>query len=268
MKRKIYILVMAGLISMSVMLTSCGNKNQAEDVGSQKEALEQEEDKESDQDDVQGTVSQTEDEKKPEEDETEEPETDDEDANPESEKKTLELIRGVIENGMYTNSSIKLSFPVSDDMMVFTDEQIAQAAGISMDAMSETGVVTPEQMELATEGTVYDAMILFPDMESNLIICCENMDITGNGLRFSAEQYSKIVDVQSKQLYDDYEVIDSQTVELGGLEYIRKEISFQGQKQVFLIRQVENYMVAMILTVSSEGEQLADDFMNSIVAVE
>lgn len=176
----------------------------------------------------------------------------------EPEEESIQAQRGVIKDGMFVNETFKIAFPLTDDMTVVNDELIAEAQGYTMHGVGEDGVYSAEQMELDTNGVVYDTLIFMPDMHSNIVVAFDNMDVTRNGNRLTAEQYANV----GAETIGDH----IQMVQIGGLDYVCADKMVDGYSATWLLRQEANYMIMINITFADDYS--SDDFIASFVTVE
>lgn len=176
--------------------------------------------------------------------------------------------RGTVENGMFTNETFGISFAVTDDMLVYTDEQLLQAVGVGTDVAAENMSMTAEEMEEMMSGVMYDTMMTMSDGLSNVIVAYENTQKTF--LQFTEEQYITMLQNQLSQIEDiDYTFGETERVTLGGHEYAKCDFyTTQGISQTYCLRMVGDYQVSIIYTCLDGSEQLRDDFFASFVEVQ
>ncbi len=267
MKKKIVTWLLCVIMVMAGVLTGCSRKDLDKDQEEQEQRLQELEEMKEELKELGqnvGGVSEVEpEETKLEETEPVEPEETEDSG-------TIEATRGSIENGMFLNETFQLSFPVSDDMVVLTDEQILQAMGISSEVLLDNKICTAEQMETAMEGSIYDTIIMMPDGTSKLVVMYENLDVTAKGLSLTASQYLQIVINHLSQIMDsECSISDMEEVTYGGFEYTKVDITqSQGYVQTYLVRIQDNYVVGMIYTCVSGQEEARDDFFQSLVEVQ
>ena len=65
----------------------------------------------------------------------------------ETDKKITDVKRGTIADGMYKNETFGVSFPVASNMIVCTDEQIAQTLDLGTEFLEDEKTYTAETME-------------------------------------------------------------------------------------------------------------------------
>lgn len=182
-------------------------------------------------------------------------------------------VQGVVEDGYYTNETFGIRFPITDNMKVMGQREMDAVQGIGSDYMEEEGLITKEQIEKASGGTLYDVAVYLEDGVSNISVCYENMDITNGGIvDVDEELYGKILRYTLSRLEDfDYEFREDSTITLGGKEYYRMDFDVNAMgidaHQVYVFRKEGNYMASFIITYHDEMEQQVEDFLNSVTDV-
>lgn len=268
MKHKFLTLFLSFVLAASTLLTGCSHaeKSLTEDAVSEsgEETGETEENTETEKKAAEEAGAEKEARKETEEEAEKQAEAEKEAA----EEETIEATRGTIKDGMFVNETFGIAFKVTDDMTILSDEQMLEALGVGSDIMADNGVATAKQIEQALQGTMYDVMIFFSDNASNVSVSYENMDITGMGIYFDEEQYGQmLINMLGQMSSVQYDVVDEDTVELGGKEYYRLKMSadYDGVKlnQTYFCRRQDNYMIGII--VSSQSSDIEEEFMNSFV---
>lgn len=135
----------------------------------------------------------------------------------ETDKKITDVKRGTIADGMYKNETFGVSFPVASNMIVCTDEQIAQTLDLGTEFLEDEKTYTAETMEDVMEGALYDTIILFSDNSSSVSVIYEDMDKAIH--RYTEEQYLKAVGNSLAALDMGYEVDEPTTQNIGGTEF-------------------------------------------------
>lgn len=268
MKRKIAAVLLCLIMGVAVVFTGCSladiradlDRDQEEQAQRMQELEEMREELREIGQNVGAVPEEKQEETEPEE--TEPTET--------AEAETIEATRGSIENGMFLNETFHVSFPVSDDMVVFTDEQILQAMGMSADALVDNKVYTAKQMETAMAGSVFDTMIMMPDGSSNFVVLYENLDVTAHGISVTESQYLQIVTNGVRQsVAEECSISEMEEVTVGGQEYTKVDITqSQGYVTTYLVRIQDNYVVSMIYTCVGGREEMREDFFQSMVEVQ
>lgn len=268
MKHKFLTLFLSLVLTVSTLLTGCSSdaeKTLTADAAS--ESGEETEEIEEKAEDEEKAEEEAEKEAKKEAEEATEKKEEAE--KEEAEEETIEASRGTITDGMFVNETFGIAFAVTDDMTVFSDEQMLEALGVGSDIMADDGVANAKQIEEALQGTMYDAMIMFSDNSSNVSVSYENMDITSKGIYFDEEQYGQmLINMLGQMSSIQYDVVDENTIELGGKEYYCLKLSadYNGiiLEQTYLCRRQDNYMIDIIIS-SQEGSQIEEEFLDSFV---
>lgn len=275
MKRKVLSMVLATMMT-AIVLFGCGSTEEVYDETTEveekvEEEMEEEIEESEEQDTEEADDSQNEASKKSlsakERAATKEDEAQDKEEDKETE--SIQIERGNIKDGMYVNESIGITFPISDNMYVLSDEEMMQVYGAGANIVIEDDVYTPEQMEQALQGTMCDIMILFPDGRTNLSVMCENMDITANGIYMSEEFYKTVLTAQMESMQSiQYELVNEEYVELGGKEYLAIEFAVaQGSvqaKQYYYVRKEANYMIAFIASCYDGSEYMIEEVLDEV----
>ena len=185
--------------------------------------------------------------------ETETPATD---APEESGEETADIVRGSVENGVYTSEFTGLSIALPENWSAANDEMIASAVGVSMDSLQN---ISEEEKAIAVSGTVYDAMLLSPDQTENIMVMLEDLNTTAGTTLITAETYAGILhDSLADMTGMDYVVGDPETVTLSGVDYVRMDSSVTVNSttisQTYLFRWVSGYMLTISITAQSAAD--------------
>lgn len=180
------------------------------------------------------------------------------------EEKKIEAKRGTIADGVYTNESFGISFPVASNMIACTDEQIAQTLSLGTDFIAEEGTYSVEDMEEAMQGAMYDTILLFSDNSSNVSVIYEDMD-KSQAISLDEEQYLKALANNLESMTSmGYEVGETSTQDIGGTEFSSLTATASGFTQKYCLHQVGNYMIEFIFTYTDASQQEVEDFISSI----
>lgn len=180
------------------------------------------------------------------------------------EEKKIVLERGTIEDGTYKNEAFGVSFPISEQMIVCTDEQIAQTLNLGQDLLEDGTKFTAENMEEAMEGAMYDTIILFSDNSSNMSVIYEDME-KSQGITINEDQYAKAVaNMLSSMTTMNYTVGEVEKQNIGGTEFTAMTVSTDQFTQKYFIHKVDNYMIEFIFTYTDDTEQEVNDFIATI----
>ena len=179
-----------------------------------------------------------------------------------ADQSSSQSIEGTVENGYYTNETFGIRFPITDNMRVMGEKEMDTVQGIGSEYMENEGIASEEQIEKASDGTLYDAAIYLEDGLSNISVCYENMDITyGGSIDVDEEMYGAALRLMMSRLEGfDYEFREDSTEVLGGKEYYRMDfdVSARGTDiyQIYIFRKEENYMISFIITYQDGMERL------------
>ena len=190
--------------------------------------------------------------------------------NPNISEQVMEPTRGAVENGVYTNESIKVSFPIQDNWYVCSDAEVAQIIGYTTDNIEENTNLTVEQFEAATAGTVYDIVFYFSDMQSNVNITFMSLDRTGQYATLPVDDYAELSVTQLQAMTGvNYTIGDLTHETYGGDEYvcINAETD-QGYNQKMLLKKENGQMVCITLTFLPELEAETQTFLDSFTEVQ
>lgn len=195
---------------------------------------------------------------------SEEKDSKEEEETEEKEEETkLNAERGTVEDGVYKNESMGISFPVADNMIVCSDEQIAQTLSIGSDLISDNSKYTAEDMEEAMKGAMYDTIILFSDNSSNVSVIYEDMD-KSQAVALDEEQYLKALSNNLKSMNMGYEIGEIAKQDIGGTEFSALTATASGFTQKYCLHQVGNYMIEFIFTYTDASQAEVEDFISSI----
>lgn len=182
----------------------------------------------------------------------------------------VKAARGKIRDNMFVNETFGISFPMSEDMILLEDSEILEALGVDTGFLGEGGVASPEEMEDAAGGTLYDAIIFLSDSDnSNVTIAYENMGITMDGDYLDERLYiRKVKDDLEQKAPGTYEIKSQKSVTVGDVRYLRVDLDVEADgnelKEIVYCRRVENYMVCITVTFEEEKRQTAEDFIASL----
>ncbi len=179
------------------------------------------------------------------------------------EDKKLKAERGTVENGVYKNESMGVSFPVAENMIVCSDEQIAQTLNIGSDMITDQTKYTAEDMEEAMEGAMYDTIILFSDNSSNVSVIYEDMD-KSQAISLDEEQYLKALANNLESMGMGYEVGEITKQDIGGTEFSALTATASGMTQKYCLHQVGNYMIEFIFTYTDASQAEVENFISTI----
>lgn len=186
------------------------------------------------------------------------------DAEEEEEETEIMPQRGVIADGAYTNEAFGISFPVADNLIVCTDEQIAQMLNMGQDMLAEDGTYDVEDMEEAMDGAIYDTVIMLSDNQSNVMVMYEDLEETG-AIAYTEEQYAKAVANQLEAMQSmGYESQGITTESIGGTDFTVMTMGANGYSQKYYLHKVGGYMIEFITTFTEASEAEMNTFMSGV----
>ena len=174
-------------------------------------------------------------------------------AAPEDGEETADVVRGSVENGVYTSDFAQLSISMPTGWTAADDEMIASAVGVGMDNLQN---ISEEEKAIAVSGTIYDAILLSPDQSENIMVMLEDLKTTAGTTLVTAETYAGILhDGLADMTGMDYVVEDPEAVTLAGEDYMRMNASVSANGatvyQTYLFRWVSDYMLTITITAQS-----------------
>lgn len=160
-------------------------------------------------------------------------------------------IRGAWDGDTYTNefSGIRFTLPAGWEAM--TDEEIAELMSISTEAMGESDADISEYLEQTS--SFYDAFVMNPQTNSNIIFGFENLSVLGGAL-INEETYLDLAqnhigsgmpyDYTIGETYSDYTI--------GGRNYKCMDVTFGDlpMSQHYLVSKVGSTACLIIVTVA------------------
>ena len=182
-------------------------------------------------------------------------------------------ISGAVEDGFYVNETFGIRFPITDNMSIMSAGDMEAVQGIGNEYLENEGIVSSEQMEKSSNGTLYDLAIYLEDGVFNSSVCYEDLDITNGGIvNPDEERYGKILRYTLSRLEGfDYEFLEDSSITLGGRDYYRMDFDVNAMgidaHQIYIFRREENYMTSFIITYQDGMEQQIENFLNSITDV-
>ncbi|MDO4304888.1 MAG: hypothetical protein Q4D94_13355 [Bacillota bacterium] len=253
MKKKVLFMALAA----AVMLTACGGNKDAD--GADVETTVTDEAPEEDAASVEDEAPAA-DETEAEDEAVQEPEAEEDAADEES--AAGEFVRGIQTETGWESEYLGLRFTTPDDMVMASDEELAEMLGIGTDALSDAGDFSDAQLKLAELTSVYE-MFAYDALGNNV-----NVTVEKTPVNMSAEDY---MDALSQTLLAitaiSYEqVSEPETVELGGVEYVKSSFvgttNGQTMNQDYYVRIVDNMPTSIIVSYSSDdaAAKIADAF--------
>lgn len=171
--------------------------------------------------------------------------------------------RGTVENNAFTNETFKISFPTTDTMRFLSDKEIADLIGLTTEHLTENEKFSAEQLETATNGTIYDAYVYLDELGSNV-------SITYRLTPYTEQQYAESTIQELTSLTSPKYTIDPiTTAKYGGQTYtVISANTDMGFNQKLLFRREGKYLITITLTIVEGQEALGEDFLNSLTEVQ
>lgn len=178
---------------------------------------------------------------------------------PENETPTKpELSRGTVENGVYQNEFLGVSFNKPASWVYSTEEEIAALVNLVADNLLNENL----KETLENNPSIIDMMVVDSITRSNVNITYENLAKT-LASNITIEQYIEAVKHQMSGMVGMTVTFtgEPETVKLGNVEFTRLlcDTTTNGvqMKQAIYLRKVEGYMISVSATVVS-GYTVAD----------
>ncbi len=159
-----------------------------------------------------------------------------------------ELVRGTVENGVFTSKFGDFTFTPPSTWTFASDDEILAMMDLSAADMTEE---EKKNLELGNLKTVYDAMIAAED-GANVIIMYENLALTIGGTSYDEAAYAEALStgLVSQGITSDAKNLDEATI--GENKYVvftgtstSEGITFE---QKYLLRKIDNYMLCICVT--------------------
>ncbi len=171
----------------------------------------------------------------------------------EDEEEKTPLSRGDFYGDDYVNKFAGFTFSKPESWYYNSDEEIAETVNIGQEALD----LNKLEEALAKEASIYDMAASDPDYGNSVMVCYENTRLTG-ALGISEEEYVESLKtlIQNTGVYD-YEFISSEDTTLSGTPF--KKAVFKAYpegveiNQAYYIKAVDNYIVAVIITATTES---------------
>lgn len=166
--------------------------------------------------------------------------------------KTVTVVRGEQDGNVYTNSSVNVTFTKTDEMIFWTDEEIAELMQIGLDQLKNG----EDLAELVDVVLIYEFNASDPSTNNGVMFVIENLAYTG-GTKWSEEQYMQAsinqIKSQSNMNYSFSEISEKK---LGKENYTFVEATVKAGlsaiSQYIYVRKVGKYMLQISIT-STDG---------------
>lgn len=161
-----------------------------------------------------------------------------------------------------TFGDFRLTAP--DESWEFANEKELQELANAVDSYAVTDE-EKQNIEAAKQRTVYDTLLRHRDSTANIIIMYENLSMSQDLANADAMQYAEVI---ASQLNDigNYTVDSPLTVSFIGKPYVRMDATSIQQDgtltQTYLIRKIDEYILAICLTPSNLNGITVDSMMS------
>ncbi len=173
-----------------------------------------------------------------------------------------EFVRGTLTDTGWESEYLGLRFTTPEDMVMASDEELAEMLGIGTDALSEAGDFSDAQLKMAELTSVYE-MFAYDASGNNV-----NVTVEKTPVNMELEDYA---DALAQTLLSitaiSYEQIgEAETVELGGVEFIKCSFvgssNGQSMNQDYYVTIKDQKPVSIIVSYSSDdaAAKIADAF--------
>ena len=176
-------------------------------------------------------------------------------ANPkekEAHAQKAEISRGKIENGIYTNDFLGITFTKPQSWIFSTDEEIAALINISAESFLNENL----KEILENNPTIYDMMVKDILTNTNINVTFENLE-KSFATNITEEQYAEVVKQQYANLTGMSVTFAEEinTVKLGEADFTQIVCSVEAygvnMTQIYYFRKVDKYMGSVIVTITS-----------------
>lgn len=161
-----------------------------------------------------------------------------------------------------TFGDFRLTAP--DESWEFANEKELQELANAVDSYAVTDE-EKQNIEAAKQRTVYDTLLRHRDSTANIIIMYENLSMSQDLANADAMQYAEVI---ASQLNDigNYTVDSPLTVSFIGKPFVRMDATSIQQDgtltQTYLIRKIDEYILAICLTPSNLNGITVDSMMS------
>ena len=163
-----------------------------------------------------------------------------------------ELSRGTVENGVYQNEFLGVSFNKPELWVYLTEEEIAAQMNLAADKLLNENL----KETLENNPSIIDMMVIDPVSRSNLNVTYENL-AKALATNITIEQYIEVFKQQMSGMVGMTVTFtgEPETVKLGNVEFTRLlcNTTTNGvqMKQAVYLRKIDTYMISVSVTVVS-----------------
>lgn len=153
----------------------------------------------------------------------------------------------------YTSDYLGITFTLPEGWFFLTDEDIAQIMNIGAEVAFEDGAA--EANDIINQTTIYDMMASNETGDTNVSLMFENLSLHIGGSSMTEKDYANTLNEQLSSLESiGYQVAEPTEKQLAGDTYtvLSASIPDYGTYQEYYIRRVDNYMLALIFTGTSD----------------
>lgn len=171
----------------------------------------------------------------------------------------------------FTSPWLNINFTFPEDCTIGTEEDIKRITGAGQEVLVNNDIVKESQTKISDFTTVYDFMVTLPDQISNIQLLHENVSIATLGKGISEEDYIKTLEEQLKLLTDfQYEISDTETVELGGRTFTKLPVSALGGAMLQEYYCISNgkYISSLIVTYVPESADTVQSIIEGITVAQ
>lgn len=159
-----------------------------------------------------------------------------------------EISKGKWEGNVYTSEFADLKFTLPEGWNRSTDEEIAEVMNLGKEVLEDEGLYSSKITELTT---VYDMMAKNPTTNGSIAIMMEKTNVKET---LYANSLKKQLESVTQMKYNIGEITET-TISGNKYTVVPATINVSGQKifQNYYIRSVGDYMVAVLVTETSEA---------------
>ncbi len=176
---------------------------------------------------------------------------------------------GEWKNNTYSNEYLNLKFTLSNDWKIFSDEEIAQMAGLQTEegATDIKDAILKKQEELMTIFAM-SAQRREPQGVSQVSVYYENLELS-NGTGYDVNQYADAMLTNMVDAGINATEISRETKQIAGGEYLCVKIAFDygiGTKVIseYNIRRIDNYMAFIMFNYAENNRGFIDELEKNI----
>ena len=185
-----------------------------------------------------------------------------------SKQEDIKIGRATVSDAMLENKSIGIAFPVTKDMQVLSDSEIAAKLAIGQNMFGDDERYTIEDFEDAMNGISYDSLILLDEGNTLISISFNNTKKSGIYDDSLADFVNKTAEALVNNQSVNYTIKSIEDVKLGGKSYVRTLVGTDvGKSQMIYVRREANYIIQVSITYPDEKESWAKEFIDSFVEV-